>query len=111
MNDNKLVEELKALTEKYKHNGGHNGMVWIIDIEKILSYHEAEAIEPFEKLAFRKGILYIKIWPFKDGKFEIDLEDYNGILKGYVGDTYTETKQKVRAFLETLPDNVTKEKK
>ena len=59
-----------------------------------------------EKLAFRKGILYIKIWPFKDGKFEIDLEDYNDILKGYVGDTYTETEQKVRAFLETLPNAI-----
>ena len=110
MNNNKLVEELREYIyccggeQNLPSEEGfpENVFINVDDFNNILSRYKA--IEPFEKLAFRKGILYIEILPFRDGKFEIDLGDHNTILKSYVGDTYAEVEQKARAFLETLPD-------
>ena len=96
--DKQIAMDYKDLSEREKEMDREEAKKTL----EVLSRHEA--IEPLEKLASRKGILYIIIWLLKDDKFKIDLGDYETISKGYRCDTYAEAEQKAKKYLLSLPD-------
>ena len=114
--DKQIAMDYKDLSEREKEMDREEAKKTL----EVLSRYEA--IEPLAVLADRKGYWKTRFttacdamaknyWTCEIEKESFDTRVDNQRIFDFIGKTYAETEQNARAFLETLPDNATKDLK